>query len=191
MNRQRQRDVRRIRADPDALEAFYREHFDAVLRFVARRVSSPELAADLTADVFVAAIESAERYRADRGAPAAWLYGIARHVVSAEYRRARRERDAPAIAGSGLLDEQDVADIVARIDAEAGARELYRAMESLSERERAVLELVAVDQLSVTEAASALGIPKVTARVRLHRARRRMEHQLGGAGTTQPAEASP
>jgi RNA polymerase sigma-70 factor (ECF subfamily) len=111
--------------------------------------------------------------------------------VSAEYRRARRERDAPAIVGSVLLDEQDVTDIVARIDAEAGARELYRAMESLSGRERAVLELVAVDQLSVTEAASALGIPKVTARVRLHRARRRMEHQLGGAGTTQPAEASP
>jgi RNA polymerase sigma factor (sigma-70 family) len=185
------RDVPRIRTDPDALEAFYREHIDAVQRFVARRVTSPELAADLTADVFVAAIESAHRYRADRGAPAAWLYGIARHVVSAEYRRARRERDRPAIAGSALLDEQDVADIVARIDAEASARELYDALERLSEPERAVLELVAVDQLTVTEAASALGIRKVTARVRLHRARRRMTDQLATPANTQTAEVAP
>lgn len=191
MDRGAQRDVRRIRTDPDALEAFYREHFDAVQRFVARRVSSPELAADLTADVFLAAMESAERYRADRGAPAAWLYGIARHVVWAEHRRAGRERAAPPIAGSALLDGEDVADILARIDAEAGARELYRAMDALPESERAVLELVAVDQLPVTEAADALGVGKVAARVRLHRARRRMRAQLAASETRQPAEAAP
>ena len=187
-------DVRHIHADPDALEAFYREHVDAVQRFVARRVASPELAADLTADVFVAAIESANGYRGDRGTPAAWLFGIARHVVSAEYRRAGRERSAVPITGSALLDEDDVADNVARSDAAAGARELYRAMDRLPERERAVLELVAVDQLSVTEAAAALGIRNVTARVRLHRARRRMEQELaspadGAVETTRPVEA--
>src|SRR5918998_5658820 len=96
-----------IRTDPDALEAFYREHVEAVQRFVARRVASPELAADLTADVFVAAIESADRYRDERGSPAARLYGIARHVVSAEYRRAGRERRPLPVAGSALLDEDD------------------------------------------------------------------------------------
>jgi RNA polymerase sigma-70 factor (ECF subfamily) len=186
----------RIRTDPDALEAFYREHVEAVQRFVARRVASPELAADLTADVFVAAIESAHGYRDERGTPAAWLYGIARHVVAAEYRRAGRERRARPITGSALLDEDDVAAIVARIDAEAGARELYRAMDRLPERERAVLELVAVDQLTVTEAAAALGVRTVTARVRLHRARRRMEQQLASPAedaaveTTRPVEAS-
>jgi RNA polymerase sigma-70 factor, ECF subfamily len=184
------RDLPLIRTDPDALETFYEEHFDAVQRFVARRVSNPELAADLTADVFVAAIESAARYRADRGAPAAWLYGIARHVVAAELRR-ERARGAAAIAGSSLLDEQDVADIVARIDAEASARELYRAMDQLSDRERAVLELVAVDEFTVSEAASALGIRSVTARVRLHRARRRMREQIEPPETTRAAEAAP
>ena len=39
-----------IATDPEALEAFYREHVEAVQRFVARRVSDPHLAADLTAD---------------------------------------------------------------------------------------------------------------------------------------------
>jgi RNA polymerase sigma factor (sigma-70 family) len=188
MDRRRQRDVRRIRTDPDALEAFYREHLDAVQRFVARRVANPELAADLTADIFVAARESAERYRADRGTPSAWLYGIARYVVWESYRRADRERAAPVVAGRALLDGDDVTDILERIDAAASARDLYLAMDALSECERAVLELVAVDQLPVTEAADALGIGKVTARVRLHRARRRMQQQLAAP---RPAEAAP
>ena len=160
-------------------------------RFVARRVSSPELAADLTADIFVAAMESADRYRADRGTASAWLYGIARHVVWAEYRRADRQRSGPVVAGSALLDGEDVTDILARIDAAASARELYRAMDALPESERAVLELVAVDELPVGEAADALGIGKVAARVRLHRARRRMKEQLAGSDTRQPVEAAP
>ena len=44
--------VTTIGTDPDALESFYREHVWAVQRFVARRVSDPHVAADLTADVF-------------------------------------------------------------------------------------------------------------------------------------------
>ncbi|MFD0786860.1 sigma factor, partial [Micromonospora azadirachtae] len=60
-------DVSRIGVDPVAFEAFYRRHVAAVGRFVARRVDDPHLAADLTADVFLAVIESAAGYRPDRG----------------------------------------------------------------------------------------------------------------------------
>jgi DNA-directed RNA polymerase specialized sigma24 family protein len=75
-------DIADIGHDPQALEAFYRTYIEQVERFVARRVTSPQDAADLTADVFLEAIESCHRYRADRGMPSAWLYGIARHVVA-------------------------------------------------------------------------------------------------------------
>ena len=57
----------RIAREPDALEAFYRDHVEAVQRFVARRVSDPHLAADLTADVFLAAVDSASSYDSSRG----------------------------------------------------------------------------------------------------------------------------
>src|SRR5215831_5297570 len=63
-----------IATDTDAFERFYRQHVEAVQRFVARRVDDPYRAADLTADVFVAAIESAGSYRRSRGEPVAWLY---------------------------------------------------------------------------------------------------------------------
>jgi len=172
-------DVGRVGFDPDAFEAFYREHVEAVQRFVARRVADRDQAADLTADIFVAAIESADSYRAGRGSPVAWLFGIARIVVSAERRRVGRERRATSrVVGRLLLDDDGATRIDERLDAEAQGRRLHEAIACLPEGQRAVLELVAVDQLSVAEAACALGISPLSARVRLHRARGRMTGRL-------------
>ena len=55
--------VRSIGTDPAAFTEFYRAHVDEVTRFVARRVADPQLAADLTAEVFLAVIDAAARYR--------------------------------------------------------------------------------------------------------------------------------
>jgi RNA polymerase sigma factor (sigma-70 family) len=175
----RGRGQREIASDPDAFERFYREHVDAVQRFVARRVGDPYLAADLTADVFVAAIESARSYRRSRGEPIAWLFGIARNVVAGERRQtARRLRVATRFEGRDLVDEEDLAALHARIDAESVARSLYGELARLSEAERAVFELVALDGLTVVEAARALGINPVAARVRYFRARRSLRNRL-------------
>jgi len=165
--------------DADAFEAFYREHVDAVQGFVARRVADPEIAADLTADVFVAAIESAETYTPSRGTPVAWLFGIAQRVVASRWRRDGRERRMTArVRGRELLDVDDIERLEQRLAAEQDSRRLYSAMSRLSANERMVLELVALDELSVGEAAAALGIHHVTARVRLHRARKRIVEEF-------------
>lgn len=171
--------VHRIGTDPDAFETFYREHVATVQRFVARRVDTAEVAADLTADIFVAAIDASHTYRSDRGAPIAWLYGIARNVVAAEHRRRGRELGAVRrIAGRRLLDEESTARIVERLDAERETRRLYMAIAALPERQRVLLELVAVDGLSVADAARSIGIKPATARVQLHRTRTAIHTQL-------------
>lgn len=176
--------LRWIATDPDIFEVFYREHVEAIQAFVARRVDDPERAADLTAEAFLAAIGAAHRYRPARGTPKAWLYGIARTVVAIDRRRTGRERAREArLHASTLLDEDDATQIEARIEAAAKLRDLYEAMDRLSESERAVLELVAIDELSLTEAAAAAGVRPVTARVRLHRARRKLRAELQAAST--------
>jgi RNA polymerase sigma factor (sigma-70 family) len=175
-----------IGTDPDVFEAFYREHVEDLQRFVARRVGDRERAADLTAEIFVAAIGSADRYRPRRGTPKAWLYGIARVLVASDRRQFGRKRALEAgerLRGSALLDAEDATRIDARIDAAAQSRHLYEAMDRLPEAERAVLELVALDELTVAEAAAAAGVRPVTARVRLHRARRKLRAELEAAAT--------
>ncbi|WP_225447645.1 RNA polymerase sigma factor [Streptacidiphilus sp. P02-A3a] len=159
--------------DPAGFAMFYEQQFDAVLGFVTRRVDSPHLAADLTADIFVAALEGVDTYDARRGAPVAWLYGISRNVISAHFRGSAREQHAVArITGRRLLDDQDVSAIEGRIDASRAARQLAAAHAALSEPLREVLDLVALDGLTTREAAQALGISSTSARVRLHRARK-------------------
>jgi RNA polymerase sigma-70 factor (ECF subfamily) len=172
-------ELRKIGRDPDAFEEFYREHIEKVQRFVARRVDDPHLAADLTTEVFLAAIDAAHTYRAGRGTPTGWLYGVAQNVVSAERRRHARElRANQRISGRRLLTADDVTLLEERIDAEAWARELLQGIDELPAGERAVLELVALDGLSPQDAARALGIRPVTARVRLHRARTTLQTRL-------------
>jgi RNA polymerase sigma factor (sigma-70 family) len=181
-------DPRRIGTDPDVLEEFYREHVRAVQRFVARRVADPEHAADLTADVFLAAIDGAPTFEPSRGAPVAWLFGIARNVVADDLRRRARERRAVGrLAGRRPLQADALARARERIDAERESRRLYAALAHLPESQRAILELVALDGLSLVDAAAALGVKPVTARVRLHRARHTLHTHLAGA---QPAVAA-
>ncbi len=167
-----------IGRDPDAFESLYRAHLEAVQRFVARRVDTPEDAADSTAEVFLAAIKASQTYRGE-APPRAWLYGIARHVVANHHRsRARALRATQRSAARELLDEDTTARIAARIDTERQARHLYQSLAALPERQRSVIELVAVDDLSLIEAASALDISAGNARVRYHRARQRLTQDL-------------
>ncbi len=180
--------VARIADDPQALESFYRRHVGAVNRFIARRVDDPFQAADLTAEIFIAAIGSAHTFREASGSELGWLYGIARNVLSSDRRRTAREQVATGrLAGRRLLDDDDIARLEDRIDAESAARAAHAALAGLADDERAVLELVAVDGLAVKDAAAALGISPGAARVRLHRARRSARSALS---PPQPGAAS-
>lgn len=172
-------DVAAIGRDPDAFEAFYRAHLPWVRRFVARRVDDPHTAADLTADIFLAVVDGAAGYRPSAGTPASWLAGVARNVVADHFRRRVRESRANGrVSGRALLDEPSAERIADRIDGERLTRQLYRSLAGLPESQRAVVELVAVDGLSLVEAAGALGISAGTARVRYHRARARLQDVL-------------
>ena len=91
---------------------------------------------------------------------------------------AKELRAVAHVRGRELVDEDDVARLHELIDSESAGRELLRDLAGLPAGERAVLELVALDGLSAVEAGQALGIGSVAARVRLHRARRRLRSRL-------------
>src|ERR1700754_3189833 len=83
--------LRRSARDPAAFGAFYERHERLVLGYFVRRTRDAELAADLCAGAFAAALLGARRFRPG-GAPAsAWLLGIARNVLAGSVRRARVE----------------------------------------------------------------------------------------------------
>src|SRR5271163_3957963 len=80
--------------DETAFAAVYRRYLPLVLRWCLRETGNRELAADLSAEVFAAALTAARRYRPQRGSVAAWLLGIARNKLAESRRRGRIEESA-------------------------------------------------------------------------------------------------
>jgi RNA polymerase sigma-70 factor (ECF subfamily) len=80
------------RAGRGGFDEFYRRYRDVVLAFHSRRVGEAELAADLTAETFSAALVAVHE-RADPlpDVPAAWLFVIAQRKLIDSYRRGRVE----------------------------------------------------------------------------------------------------
>ena len=113
----------RTAEDAEAFGVFYDRHEAMMLGFFVRATRRGDLAADLTAEVFAAALASASGFRAELGTPRSWLFGIARHELADLWERGRVENRARRRLGLeplGLTDE--VIERIEQIDAErAGA----------------------------------------------------------------------
>jgi RNA polymerase sigma-70 factor, ECF subfamily len=99
--------------------------------------------------------------------PRPWLFATARNVVLADLRRARRVSASVEIAWETTALELDP--------------ELKSALRSLSYADREALLLVAWEDLTPSQAAHSLGINPAAFRVRLLRARRRLQANLNDA----------
>lgn len=178
--------------DKAAFLEFYDRHVEQVIAFGVRRLGDSDQVADLVAEVFLAVLRSAGSYDPRRGTARAWLYGIAANVVAGGRRRAAKEAGAYAqLFGRRLLEPDDYAELDSRLDAASAARRLSEAMARVPRADRVVLELVALDQLTVTEAAAALGIRPGAARSRLARARRRLRADLTDPDPAAAATGAP
>lgn len=159
---------------PELMGVLYQRHAPAVFRHLARR-AGPTAAEDLLSEVFIAALDARARVVAhDSGSALPWLYGIAMNVLRRYFRRGQPAWTAPSDQGM----DWDAVD--ARLDAEAQRRRLRTALGTLSESDRELLLLVAWEGLTSAEAAAVLGISKIAARSRLHRARHRALAALPG-----------
>jgi len=172
-------EVHRIGRDRAALEAFYVAYYADVVRYFTRRLRDPHDVADLVADTFLAALDSAAGYDPRRGRPLAWLLGIAHNTLRRFHRQRQANRQAAVrFAGRRLLDAEDIAHLEERIDAEHRIHRAYSRLPELSETDRELVELVDITGLTPKEAAAAIGITAGMARVRLFRARAKLRAAL-------------
>lgn len=135
---------------PPGLLELYDDALPVVYGYLLRRCGRREVAEDLTAEAFLAAVDAARR----TDPPAlstAWLVGVARHKLVDHYRReARRQRDLSAVAGL-TVEAEDPWN--ARLDAVTA----HAVLEQLAPQHRLALTLRYMDDLSVPEIADLLG----------------------------------
>ena len=158
--------------DPGPFEKVYDAHVVGIYRFVYARVGNHPDAEDLTAQVFVRAVEQLDTER-EPGQIAAWLYRVA-HNATADYWRAFYR--LPVIGADHVAPGWEPADDGGRPQVEPDDRAAMRVqalLRRLPDQSRRVLELRFLERQSVAETARIMGITNGNARVLQYRALRR------------------
>lgn len=138
--------------------ALYETHYEYVWK-VCQRLGARSRVADCVQSVFVVVMRKHERF--DRSRPIRpWLFGIARNIV----REQRRRSSFPAVP------ERRDSNAEKRL---AAAQLVYLALEALSDSQREVFVLHAMDKEPMPIVAETLGIPLNTAYTTFRRGKQR------------------
>ncbi len=160
-------------------EAVYRENIGPVTSFFARRCRDPQQVADLTSQTFVEAIKSANTFQG-RSTPRAWLIAIARRVYANHLAAQAASADlVDQLRGRLVLAQDELDDLLERIDAQRDGKELLERAARLSDLEREAIELVDLIGLTPKDAARVLDVSANALRVRLFRAHNRLRKEFG------------
>lgn len=149
----------------DFARTLFEQHFDAVYRFFATKITDG--IEDLVQDTFVACIESRARLEAATS-ERAFILGIARHLLFDAYRKRGRGRETE-LGESCVADlEPSPSSVFARKDEE---RLLLEGLRQLPLDHQIALELYEWEGLRAIDVAAVLGITEGAVRGRVHRAK--------------------
>lgn len=154
------------RARTAAFAALVADAGEAIARYLYGMTGDRATAEDLAQDVFTAAWQHVGELR-DPSAARSWLFAIAANTARRHLRRAHRFGWLP-LEALPLAAPRLVVD--GRDDLPDDAVALERALGRLGADDRAVLLLVGVHDLTIGEAAAALGITPAAAKKRWQRA---------------------
>jgi RNA polymerase sigma-70 factor, ECF subfamily len=189
--------MRRLSAgDEDAFLEFYRRHQGGLYRYAVHMSGRPEAAADVVQETFLTLIRNAGKFDEEKGAPASFLYGIARNHVRKLHEK--EGRYVPFVEESGNRHTPDGNDGPGHSNGNGrhalavGQREsvleglergeivelLHQAVLTLPDHYREPVTLCDLEGRSYTEAATLLECPVGTVRSRLSRARSMLLEKL-------------
>lgn len=160
-------------------ETLFGAYRDRIYRYILGMIQSPAEAEDLTQDTFLRAYCARDSLR-DPNAARGWLYRIATHVcldrlrqrvpqVSLDGEDGARCRDSAASESPSALEIAERAETSACVQ---------RCLDLLSDRYRAVLLLHEAHGLTADEIARLLGESSGAIKIRLHRARRKLQEVM-------------
>jgi len=145
-------------------EDLYRESAGAIFAFVAGMLRDRSAAEEVTAIAFERGFRARDTFDRRRGAPRAWMFGIARNAALDELRRRGRVAELPP-------EPEDRTSAGPPELAEASARRevVLRALDKLEQRERELVALRFDGGLSHAEIAEVLDITATNASTMVHR----------------------
>lgn len=171
------------RGETAAVEELYDLYADRLYRYICGRVGDPDVAADLTTDLFVRVIQRLGSFRLNRSRPAAsfsaWLYQIAAHLAADYHRQQRRHPQEALDQQSSLaVSAANPERIVVQREA---AQEVSRALEQLTEDQRLVIVAKFAENMDNADIAQWLGKSEGAVKSLQHRGLRTLGRLLASS----------
>ena len=163
-----EQELDQIKASQRDLKDFaplYDKYYTAIFRFIFKRVSNEQNAADLTQQVFLKAMMNIRKYQ-DRGFPfSAWLYRIAINEVNMFYRKQKKDVH---VSISGM----EIREMMLEIDEEDREFQLQHVVDQLNElpqEKSQLIDLRFFEKCSYKEIGEIYGITEANAKMRVRR----------------------
>jgi RNA polymerase sigma factor (sigma-70 family) len=157
------------RTEPDAFAAFYDRYESSVVGYLVRRTGDPEVAADLTAEVFAAALSASNRYSPRTPSAAGWLFAIAHNKLIKSLRHGRVEAHARRRLGVREPIEF-AAEELEQVEHAAGEHSwVIELLQRLPELQREAVRARIVDERSYPDIAGELQTSELVVRQRVSR----------------------
>ena len=153
-------------------EELYRKFHSKVLGYLRSRISDPDAAEDLAAEVFLKVCEKSDSFDEKKASLSTWVYTIARNTLTDWFRARRIMEEIPESWVDGASVEEDVC-------RGEMLNALAEALETLDERERDILILRYYSGRTLKEIAAGMGISYAYIKVLQSKALARMKEMLG------------
>jgi len=159
----------------------YRGHSRRIVAFFAARISDPQAALDLTAETFARAFAGRRRFRGQTETEAAaWLFGIASHLLAEFLRKGYAERRLVRRLGVVVPVVDEELERVVELDAMRRWRPtVAQQLNRLSAEQREAVRMRVIDELGYPAIAARLGISEPAARMRVSRGLSALARGLG------------
>lgn len=156
-----------------ASTALVERYYGEINRYMRRQL--PDLADDLTQEVFIAALQHIDRFDARRASFRTWLYRIATNKLVDQVRSLQRRGQQIGLDGFDAADPTDVAEWVADADLARRAVEVLRTQDP---RVQQIVGLKVFAGSTFAEIGEVLGIPEATAKTSYYRGLARVRKEL-------------
>ena len=154
------------RGNTDAVGELYRRHVDMIYRYTYARLRDVTLAEDMTAQVFLRALEGLDTYE-PRGVPfRSWLYRIAHARIVDHWRRQARHPEVMLADTMPAMEPSPETVVMAQSQWETAVDLL----DALTDDQRDVIIMRFLEELSLAEIAKALGKTVGAVKALQHRA---------------------
>ena len=167
--------LRAQQGDTEAFASLYESHVGQVYGYLYRRLDQPADAEDVTAEVFVRAMQALPSFQVT-GAPfGAWLIRIA-HNLMVNHIKKQSRRPEVAFLDESRASAEDPAELAMQ---QTTFEEVSSVMDDLTELQKQVMEFRFLRQLTVAETADRMNRSEGAVKFLQHSAIRALRRRLG------------